>query len=168
MHYTALAGTIYYPAQSTEGPPTPLLAAGTLIGIIAAIVVPTCIILFIISAKKSLVNNSILFQKKESHRRLILDTVFFDTNGRMLVKVDGIVPMKEILNALPENVNFNICNTLTNKKIQLFIYNILYHPYRKHMKLLQQATHSLQDYLKQRCNGQVLVKTIQQKKNSTT
>ncbi|KAI9364200.1 hypothetical protein BD770DRAFT_309575, partial [Pilaira anomala] len=103
MHYTALAGTIYYPAQSIEGPPTPLLAARTLIGIIAAIVVPTCIILFIISAKKSLVNNSILFQKKESHRRLILDTVFFDTNGRMLVKVDGIVPMKEILNALPEN-----------------------------------------------------------------
>ncbi|GAN10483.1 hypothetical protein MAM1_0360c10024 [Mucor ambiguus] len=42
------------------------------------------------------------FQKKPK-RRLILDTIFFDTNGRILVKVDGVVPMKEVLSELPEN-----------------------------------------------------------------
>lgn len=98
MHYTALAGTMYYPGKSDSGPPTPLLGTPALIGIIAAVVVSACILLFFIGAKNQLENNSSLFQSNKSHKRLILDTIFFDTNGRILVKVDGVVPMKEIWN----------------------------------------------------------------------
>lgn len=105
MHYTALVGTVYYtPDDIAGGPPTPLLGTGALIGIIAAIVVVACIILFVIGTKNSIENHSMLFQKEIPHKRLILDTIFFDTHGRMLVKVDGIVPMKEILNEIPEDV----------------------------------------------------------------
>ncbi|GAA5800337.1 hypothetical protein HPULCUR_005764 [Helicostylum pulchrum] len=104
MHYTALVGTVYYtPDDIAGGPPTPLLGTGALIGIIAAIVVVACIILFVIGTKNSIENHSMLFQKEIPHKRLILDTIFFDTHGRMLVKVDGIVPMKEILNEIPED-----------------------------------------------------------------
>lgn len=98
MHYTALAGTLYYTAKSSSGPPTPLLETPALIGIIAAVVVSACILLFFIGAKNRLESNSSFFQSNRSHKRLILDTIFFDTNGRILVKVDGIVPMKEIWN----------------------------------------------------------------------
>lgn len=98
MHYTALAGTMYYTGKSSSGPPTPLLETPALIGIIAAVVVSACILLFFIGAKNRLESNSSFFQNNRSHKRLILDTIFFDTNGRILVKVDGIVPMKEIWN----------------------------------------------------------------------
>lgn len=105
MHYTALIGTMYYPGDSHTGPPTPVLATPALIGIISAIVVTGCIILFIIVAKAKIENSKLPFQKK-TQRRLILDTIFFDTNGRILVKVDGVVPMKEIQSELPGNVTF--------------------------------------------------------------
>jgi hypothetical protein len=112
MHYTALVGTMYYPGDSHTGPPTPVLATPALIGIISAIVVAGCIILFVIVAKAKIENSKLPFQKK-SQKRFILDTIFFDTNGRILVKVDGVVPMKEIMCELPDNVNFyfiyNIC-----------------------------------------------------------
>ncbi|CAO3651711.1 unnamed protein product [Mucor fragilis] len=102
MHYTALVGTMYYPGDSHTGPPTPVLPTAALIGIISAIVVAGCIILFVIVAKAKIENSKLPFQKKPQ-KRLILDTIFFDTNGRILVKVDGVVPMKEILSELPEN-----------------------------------------------------------------
>ncbi|KAL9546225.1 hypothetical protein MBANPS3_006762 [Mucor bainieri] len=102
MHYTALVGTMYYPGDSHTGPPTPVLPTAALIGIISAIVVAGCIILFAIVAKAKIENSKLPFQKKPQ-KRLILDTIFFDTNGRILVKVDGVVPMKEILSELPEN-----------------------------------------------------------------
>ncbi|KAI8639850.1 hypothetical protein BD408DRAFT_370919 [Parasitella parasitica] len=102
MHYTALVGTMYYPGDSHTGPPTPVLATPALIGIISAIVVAGCIILFAIVAKAKIENSKMPFQKK-SQKRLILDTIFFDTNGRILVKVDGVVPMKEIVSEMPEN-----------------------------------------------------------------
>lgn len=105
MHYTALVGTMYYPGDSHTGPPTPVLPTAALIGIISAIVVAGCIILFVIVAKAKIENSKLPFQKKPQ-KRLILDTIFFDTNGRILVKVDGVVPMKEILSELPENVTF--------------------------------------------------------------
>lgn len=104
MHYTALVGTVYYPGDSTSGPPTPVIATPALIGIISAIVVATCIILCIIVAKAKMENSKLPFQKI-SNQRLILDTVIFDSNGRILVKVDGVVPMKEILQRLPEDVS---------------------------------------------------------------
>ncbi|CEP19555.1 hypothetical protein [Parasitella parasitica] len=88
--------------DSHAGPPTPVLAAPALIGIISAIVITGCIILFFIVAKAKIENSKMPFQRK-SQKRLILDTIFFDTNGRILVKVDGVVPMKEIISEMPEN-----------------------------------------------------------------
>lgn len=118
MHYTALVGTMYYPGDSHTGPPTPVLATPALIGIISAIVVAGCIILFVIVAKAKIENSKLPFQKK-SQKRLILDTIFFDTNGRILVKVDGVVPMKEIMTELPDNVN-------TSSFMYVFIYIYIY------------------------------------------
>ncbi|KAI7887866.1 uncharacterized protein EV154DRAFT_605303 [Mucor mucedo] len=103
MHYTALLGTLYYPGITDSGPPKPLMGTSALIGMIAGIVITTCIVLFIIGARASIQNSTSLFQSNKSQKRLILDTVFFDTNGRILVGVDGIVPMKEILNEIPED-----------------------------------------------------------------
>lgn len=108
MHYTALVGTLYYPGITDSGPPNPLIGTSALIGIIASIVIVTCIILFFIGAKASIQSNTSFFQSHKSHKRLILDTIFFDTNGRILVNVDGIVPMKEILNEIPEDVKYMI------------------------------------------------------------
>lgn len=110
MHYTALVGTVYYPGNLSSGPPTPLLGTPALIGIIAGVVVAACIILVFIGAKNRLNNNSCLFRRtsKSSHKRLILDTIFFDTNGRILVKIDGVVPMKEIFDQIPEDVRTKI------------------------------------------------------------
>ncbi|KAI9478681.1 MAG: hypothetical protein EXX96DRAFT_483243 [Benjaminiella poitrasii] len=101
MHYTALIGTIYYPGDSASGPPTPLIQTGALIGIVSAIVVTGCIILFFIAAKTKLDKSKLPFEKK-TRKRLILNTIFFDTNGRIMVKIDGIVPMKEVLNNIPD------------------------------------------------------------------
>ncbi|KAI8879931.1 hypothetical protein K501DRAFT_192481 [Backusella circina FSU 941] len=100
MHYTALVGTVYYKGESTNGPPNPVLRTPALIGIISAIVVVACMILCVIAAKAKIRDVTLFFEKK--HKRLILDIVFFDTNGRVLVKTDGILPMKEILEKLPE------------------------------------------------------------------
>lgn len=104
MHYTALVGTVYYPSDSNSGPPTPVLGTAALIGIISAIVVLSCIGLFFVVVKANIENGKLPFQKT-SRKRLILDIVFFDSNGRIMVKVDGLVPMKEILDGIPEDVN---------------------------------------------------------------
>jgi hypothetical protein len=108
MHYTALVGTVYYKGESTNGPPNPVLRTPALIGIISAIVVVACMILCGIAAKAKIKDVTHFFEKK--HKRLILDIVFFDTNGRVLVKTDGILPMKEILEKLPERDVSQIIN----------------------------------------------------------
>ncbi|RCI06902.1 hypothetical protein CU098_013793 [Rhizopus stolonifer] len=103
MHYTALFGTVYYAnIDSDVTPPTPVMTIPTLIGIISAIVLIACILLFIIAVKSKIENDNSPIQA-DSRTRLILGLVFFDARGRMLVKVDGIVPMKEITESVPED-----------------------------------------------------------------
>ncbi|KAG0164466.1 hypothetical protein DFQ30_009892 [Apophysomyces sp. BC1015] len=94
MHYTALAGTIYYVPDEGQ-PPTPALSTAALIGIISGIVVLACVILLYIGFKGNI--NRIPLATPKKSRRLILGTVFFDNNDRILVKVDGCVPMKEVM-----------------------------------------------------------------------
>ncbi|KAI7902828.1 uncharacterized protein BX663DRAFT_508567 [Cokeromyces recurvatus] len=122
MHYTALVGTIYYPGNSDLGPPTPILQTAALIGIVSAIVVTGCIILFFIVAKTKIENNKLPCEKK-SCKRLILNTVFFDTNGRIMVKTDGIVPMKEVLTNIPDEFfdTFTISHPLFTKLFETSI-----------------------------------------------
>lgn len=143
MHYTALVGTLYYPGVSDSGPSNPLLGTSALIGIIASIVVVSCIILFLIGARASIQSHPSLFQSKKSHKRLILDTIFFDTSGRIMVKVDGVVPMKEILNEIPQDVQY-IKPGVTKDTHELL---------RKRTKPSLQATHFSFDCLKPRFNG---------------
>jgi hypothetical protein len=144
MHYTALVGTVYYPGDSNSGPPTPVLGASALIGIISAIVLVACILLFAIVAKAKMENGKLPFQTT-SYKRLILDTIFFDSNGRIMVKVDGIVPMKEVLSSIPEDVNdFVLLTGCTNIKSMQFIRN---------MKHSLQVIHYLQPFLKPPCSG---------------
>ncbi|KAF7729319.1 hypothetical protein EC973_004575 [Apophysomyces ossiformis] len=94
MHYTAMAGTIYYVPDEGKPPQPPLHTAG-LIGIISGIVVLACIILLYIGYKCNADRIPLVAVKKT--KRLILGTIFFDKEGHILVKVDGTVPMKEII-----------------------------------------------------------------------
>ncbi|KAG1268676.1 hypothetical protein G6F68_000924 [Rhizopus microsporus] len=98
MHYTALVGTIFYVPYGHIPPPQPKLRPAALIGIIAAIVVVACATLFYISFKTGLKEF-----KKVTSKRLILDLVIFDKSGRILVKVDGTLPAKEIVHDLDAN-----------------------------------------------------------------
>ncbi|RCH91955.1 hypothetical protein CU097_011343 [Rhizopus azygosporus] len=98
MHYTALVGTIFYVPYGHIPPPQPKLRPAALIGIIAAIVVVACATLFYISFKTGLKEF-----KKVTSKRLILDSVIFDKSGRILVKVDGTLPAKEIVHDLDAN-----------------------------------------------------------------
>ncbi|KAI8144251.1 hypothetical protein BJV82DRAFT_608864 [Fennellomyces sp. T-0311] len=94
MHYTAMAGTEYR-LPYNQVPPTPRLSRAALIGIISAIVVSACVILLYIAMKAGVAHLPIVMQVK--NQRLLLDVVFFDKNGRILVNLDGTVPTKEIL-----------------------------------------------------------------------
>ncbi|CEG71077.1 hypothetical protein RMATCC62417_06867 [Rhizopus microsporus] len=98
MHYTALVGTIFYVPYGHIPPPQPKLRPAALIGIIATIVVVACATLFYISFKTGLKEF-----KKVTSKRLILDSVIFDKSGRILVKVDGTLPAKEIVHDLDAN-----------------------------------------------------------------
>ncbi|KAG1344622.1 hypothetical protein G6F62_004420 [Rhizopus arrhizus] len=99
MHYTALAGTVYYPGTSNTKPPQPEMATQSLIGVVAGIVVFACIILCILSTKGRIerIKSFFLKNNKDRQKRIFLGLVLFDTNGRILVKIDGTVPTKEIL-----------------------------------------------------------------------
>lgn len=145
MHYTALLGTVYYPGNSETGPPKPVLRTPALIGTIAAIVVVACLILCFFVAKTGIENTHLSFRKKSYAKRLILDCVLFDTNGRILVKVDGSVPMKEVLQKLPEEACclFNVYN------LRLTVFN------RTNMVRFPSTTHFSFDFLKHLFSGQI-------------
>ena len=103
MHYTAMAGT-EYKLPPNQIPPTPALSRAGLIGIISAIVVVACVLLLYIAVKSGVAHLPIATQAKKSER-LFLDVVFFDKNGRILVNLDGVVPMKEVLGDIHANVS---------------------------------------------------------------
>lgn len=109
MHYTALVGTIFYVPYGHIPPPQPKLRPAALIGIIAAIVVVACATLFYISFKTGLKEF-----KKVTSKRLILDLVIFDKSGRILVKVDGTLPAKEIVHDLDANVSMVCTHFMKN------------------------------------------------------
>ncbi|KAI9010516.1 hypothetical protein CLU79DRAFT_773382 [Phycomyces nitens] len=96
MHYTGLAGTDYYlPSLSEELPPTPSISTGALIGIIAAVVVIGCLFLFYVVFKGA-INTLPSTQKNKTTARLVLGIVLFDSADKILVKIDGVVPTKEV------------------------------------------------------------------------
>lgn len=100
MHYTALVGTTFHLPPSNAPPPKPKLSPAALIGIISAIVVVACTALIYISLKA---NFKSVYRNK-TNRRLILDCVLFDPTGRVLVKVDGTVPMEQVVYDLNAHV----------------------------------------------------------------
>lgn len=104
MHYTALVGTVFYKPNSSGSPPVPKLQTPALIGIISAIVVSACMGLIYFSVKTGIKNLPLYIKNK--NKRLILDAVIFDPIGRILVKIDGTLPMTEIVHNLELNVNF--------------------------------------------------------------
>jgi hypothetical protein len=104
MHYTALVGTIFYRPSDMETPPVPKLQTPALIGIISAIIVSACVGLLYISIKTGMQN--LPRYMKNTNKRLILDAVIFDPIGRILVKVDGTLPMTEIVKKLELNVKY--------------------------------------------------------------
>ncbi|KAI7871995.1 hypothetical protein BDF14DRAFT_1755213 [Spinellus fusiger] len=113
MHYTALAGTNYYLPKNTNEPATPALDTGTLVGTISAIVVAACIVICYFAFRGKDVPISVIKKKKDS-RQLILGVVYFDYQGRILVRMDGIVPTKEVA----ENSQLEeICQQLSNSHL---------------------------------------------------
>lgn len=108
MHYTGLVGTRFYiPNEDTI--PIPKLKTAALIGIIAAIIVIACIVLLYISVRAGI--KHLPKYMKNTNKRLILDAVIFDPTGRILVKVDGTLPMTEIVHNLELNVRADVSIT---------------------------------------------------------
>lgn len=103
MHYTALVGTEFYRPSYQESIPVPKLQTPALIGIISAVIVSACLGLLYISIKTGMKNLPLYI--KNTNKRLILDAVIFDPMGRILVKVDGTLPMTELVHNLELNVN---------------------------------------------------------------
>ncbi|KAG2231577.1 hypothetical protein BDF21DRAFT_395626 [Thamnidium elegans] len=101
MHYTALVGTIFYRPNYSGTPPIPKLQTPALIGIISGIIVSACIGLLYISIKTGMRN--LPLYTKNTNKRLILDAAIFDPLGRILVKIDGTLPMTEIAHNLELN-----------------------------------------------------------------
>ncbi|KAI9468932.1 MAG: hypothetical protein EXX96DRAFT_589771 [Benjaminiella poitrasii] len=102
MHYTALVGTDFSRPNRGSMIPIPKLQTPALIGIIAAVIVAACLALLYISIKAG-IKNLPSYIKNNTNKRLILDAVIFDPIGRVLVKVDGTLPMTEIIH----NLEFN-------------------------------------------------------------
>lgn len=115
MHYTALVGTVFYRPNYSGAPPVPKITTPALIGIIAAVIVSACVGLLYISIRTGMKN--LPLYTKNTNKRLILDAVIFDPIGRLLVNVDGTLPMTEIVHNLESCVNIflfilYICNIL--------------------------------------------------------
>ncbi|CAO3614723.1 unnamed protein product [Cunninghamella blakesleeana] len=112
MHYTAMAGTVYFDNGDNLPPPTPALSTPVLIGLICAIVVLACILLFYIGVKCSMERIAELSDKRK--KRLVVDLVLFDQNGRIMVNVDGILPSKVVLSeiAFKSRYEFNASHPL--------------------------------------------------------
>lgn len=106
MHYTALVGTEFF-RPSFHGPvPVPKLQTPALIGIISAVIVSACAGLLYISVKAGM--EKLPMYTKNTSKRLILDSVIFDPIGRILVKVDGTLPMTEVVRNLELNVSVSL------------------------------------------------------------
>lgn len=110
MHYTAMTGTIYYLPDSTAVPPKPALETAALIGIICAIIVVACLILLftgIQTARRALALSTEKVLSTETvsatptstqfHQQLTLGVIYFDPVGRILVNLDGVVPMQKVM-----------------------------------------------------------------------
>jgi hypothetical protein len=91
MHYVAMAGTTYKVLDPTATPPVPALTTTALIIIIAAIVIVTCVGLIAIQIWQS----KILLKKKSSSL-VVIDAIYFDNEGKLMVRDDGTVPLSEI------------------------------------------------------------------------
>ncbi|KAI9301746.1 hypothetical protein BJ944DRAFT_271010 [Cunninghamella echinulata] len=98
MHYTAMAGTRYYDNGNGAPPPVPALSTPVLIGLICAVVVIACLLLFYVGVKCSMERIADLSEKRK--KRLVVDLVLFDQNGRIMVNVDGILPSKVVLSEI--------------------------------------------------------------------
>lgn len=109
MHHTALVGTnFYFPANGTA-PPEPSLSQAALIGSICAIVVAVCfLMMYITIVKRRKMLKRIGKMQQKGSRGLVLDAVFFDKNGRILVNTDGLVPMRNVL----EDILLQVCKSL--------------------------------------------------------
>lgn len=105
MHYTAMVGTEYYNNGENTPPPDPMLPTPALIGIICGVVVIACCGLLYAGLRCSM--QRMAEGSHKGKRRLVVDLVFFDGDGRMLVDVDGQVPSKEVLSNIQFKVNFN-------------------------------------------------------------
>ncbi|KAL9540537.1 hypothetical protein MBANPS3_009628 [Mucor bainieri] len=118
MHYTALVGTEFY-RPSFHGPvPVPKLQTPALIGIISAVIVSACVGLLYISVKAGM--EKLPMYTKNTNKRLILDSVIFDPIGRILVKVDGTLPMTEVVRHLELNESKQEFSTSHPLFIRLF------------------------------------------------
>ncbi|KAI9288237.1 hypothetical protein BC943DRAFT_357938 [Umbelopsis sp. AD052] len=91
MHYVAMVGTTYEVLDPTATPPVPALTTTALIIIIAAIVIVTCVGLISIQIWQSKI-----LLKKSSSGLVVIDAIYFDSEGKLMVKDDGTVPMSEI------------------------------------------------------------------------
>lgn len=103
MHYTAMVGTEYYPGRTNGEQPSSVLKTPVIIGVATAIVVSTCVLFFAIGVKHEFLNTLFCKGRRDQYKHIILDVVFFDTNGRILVNIDGLVPMKEIWSEEQDN-----------------------------------------------------------------
>lgn len=121
MHYTALVGTDFYLPDFNNGNtiPLPKLKTAALIGIIAAIIVIACIVLLYISIKTGMKNLPLYM--KNTNKRLILDAVIFDPIGRVLVNVDGTLPMTEIVHNLELNVRPIVHHKKKHDRLTFFL-----------------------------------------------
>jgi hypothetical protein len=83
-----------------------MLPTPALIGIISGVVVIACCGLLYAGLRCSMQRMAEGSNKGKS--RLVVDLVFFDGDGRMLVDVDGQVPSKEVLS----NIQFKVSSTV--------------------------------------------------------
>lgn len=86
-----MVGTTYQVPDPTAIPPVPALTTTALIIIIAAIVIVTCVGLIGIQIWQSKI-----LLKKTSNNLVVIDAIYFDEDGKLMVKDDGTVPMSEI------------------------------------------------------------------------
>jgi hypothetical protein len=115
MHYTALVGTIFYKPNISKPPPIPKLHTPALIGIVFALILSGCIALLYISIRTGMRTLPLPLYKNQK-KRLILNSVLFDTMGRILVKIDGTLPTKEIAS----HIELTVSNGLYKQKKILY------------------------------------------------
>ena len=111
MHYTAMAGTNYIVPSDAAVAPVPALSIAGLIGIISAVVIVGCATLFYVivfrqrshgASSRSTIATSI--QTEKIRRRLVLNSVIFDNKGKILVRVDGVLPMRTIMDDMRSHI----------------------------------------------------------------